>query len=99
MNSVTQEILRLRVWYQHEYGDNPLWINHGRCQDFAEDLKTKFPEAKMYWAYSGKFTPYHWFVKIGNRYYDAEAPEGVDRTLDLPTFKRSKSKGLRLEIF
>ena len=98
-HKITETILQLRSWYKHERDMTPIWINHGYCHEFAEDLQERFPEATLYYTKSGPLTPYHWFIKIDGRYYDAEAPEGVMRIQDLPTFRRSNSKAFNLERF
>lgn len=78
------------------------WINMGDCGSFAEDLENLMPELIRWWndceelpappnprlATDGWNT--HCFVQDPGTglYYDAEAPEGVERWWELPFFNR-----------
>lgn len=67
-------------------------INDGFCQDFATRLNELLPGAEVIdgqWGETDIGLPYeHVFVKYLNRYYDAEAPQGVSDPAELPFFDR-----------
>lgn len=56
------------------------------CNDLVTEVKRKVPEATQV---SGMD---HTFLHHGGRYYDAEAPHGVNHPNDLPHYKRSPRK-------
>jgi hypothetical protein len=65
-----------------EFNEDPQKINSGECEDFLMAMADMLP---------GVFEMDHLghiFARIDNRYYDAEAPEGVDDWRDLPYFQR-----------
>ena len=79
----------------------PEEINDGFCNDFAEDIKSKFPEAEILWGddipdeewkldeeWMSHFAPYHCFVRYNGLYYDAETPYGVEDPKEIPYYKR-----------
>jgi len=49
-------------------------INSGLCDLFAEAMKRKIPQATILYDEDVD----HEFLKIGNRFYDAENPKGSD---------------------
>ncbi len=73
----------------------------GSCDEFAADVVKRFPSAKIGWSedhtdldevaiIGGRravFPPHTW-IEYKGKYYDSEAPEGVDRWFDLPLFHR-----------
>jgi len=75
-------------------------INNGLCDDFADIICEQIEGAEALWgeAFSEEFwdMPYeHWieevamchcFIVFEGRYYDAEAPNGVDHPRDLPLY-------------
>lgn len=75
-------------------GIPPIEINSGCCADFAtvvwerlgkpSDEVLEFVDDESLGA--GRYT--HTFLRFKGRYYDAEAPEGVDDWQDLPIFQR-----------
>ena len=68
-------------------------FNDGLCYIFAEIVSENIKNAKYKFAKEDypdlKFENLnHAFVQIGNKYYDFEARDGVDKPEDLPFFKR-----------
>ena len=67
-------------------------INHGYCDLFAECIRTKVPDARIHqWDREDGKPANHDFIEYRGRFYDAEAPGGVDDYRDLPIFE-----GMRL---
>lgn len=48
-------------------------INSGLCDIFAERVKVRFPQTKI--LYDEGID--HFVIRIGNKFYDAENPQGV----------------------
>ena len=70
------------------YGLDPFCINNGLCSEFADHIEEKVPGAEAEEAHpDSEFFGHVWIV-YNERYFDAEAPEGVKRLGDLPIFKR-----------
>lgn len=73
-------------------------INAGWCDQWAEmaevELRRAGIEAEMFATVEDDDVPFHVFLKIGRRYYDSEAPQGVTRLADLPIFKRAAGAGV-----
>lgn len=72
---------------------HPQEINMGDCYNFAEYVKNYIPRAKIvgneeigdvivYWGFGE-----HYWVKIGDKYYGAQTPEGVKNWWDLKYFE------------
>jgi hypothetical protein len=68
-------------------------INHGLCEDFAQDVCRLFPTGKSLWDYQAR--PYqklvmneHCFVVWREKAYDSECPDGVPHWWHLPCFGR-----------
>lgn len=86
-----------------EFGQDPQSINSGDCDRFAEELVSRLSYGAAMETVSADEEDYddpedfdedmaevpnHAFVQIGNRYYDAETPQGVTNWWDLPVYKR-----------
>lgn len=56
------------------------------CYDFAHELSSRSSGVEV------MYGPHHAFAKHKNKYYDAEATEGVNHPNDLPHFKRFTHK-------
>ena len=67
----------------------PYDINKGYCQEFAEDVAKKIPTAEVWETIFESPAPLHLFLKIGDKFYDAETIDGVNNYQDLPIFKRT----------
>lgn len=68
------------------FGVSPAAINEGQCQEWAWAVKQKVPEAEV-WETDWDQSPIcHYFVKIGKKFYDAEASSGVRDWKLLPLF-------------
>jgi predicted GNAT family N-acyltransferase len=84
---VTSAVLKLVA----EMGEDPIIINSGDCDTFAERLVGVLgygvAEEIMDDDDDGRI-PNHAWVDIDGRYYDAEVPSGVDDWRDLPVFTR-----------
>jgi hypothetical protein len=75
-------------------------INDGCCGDFAADVASRVDGAKEIWGdeleeefwdmgiehWIEDHADAHCFIEYNGRYYDAEAPEGVDHPRDLPLY-------------
>jgi hypothetical protein len=74
-------------------------INHGMCEEFAEEICRRLSGAEAFWgdelateqdaedeALMDELR-YHKVVKFEGRYYDSEHPEGVDDFRTMSTFK------------
>lgn len=59
-------------------------FNHGLCADVAEAVLSRIPGAHDRESYFA----HHVFIEYRGRYYDSEAPEGVDHPNQLPIFRR-----------
>ena len=78
------------------------YINCGHCEPFAETIVKQIEGAEGYWGdnFDAEFwgidvehwvedhAAYHYFILYKGRYYDAEAPEGVDHPKDLPLYQK-----------
>lgn len=77
------------------WGKTPYEINNGDCYDWAEKVFRAFKGSIETWE-----TPYdisevlHGFVKVANKFYDAECLNGVKDHMDLPIFKKWAGSGL-----
>lgn len=90
-------IKRLRYIYLIAFGlSEPREINNGYCEEFAEDLAGLLPNAVTKWDDEMLDVPpelgwgSHKFVLWQNRYYDCEAPSGVNDWRHLPFFVRQR---------
>lgn len=85
---VTRIIERQIRYYMRKWPEEisePKEINYGFCFHFAMRLREKIPQAVIVDA----CTQYaHSWVRVGDRYYDAECPKGVTRVESLPFCKR-----------
>ena len=82
------------------YKMTPHEISTGNCDQFAWDVAEKIKGAQVcenredsiYTTKSGEkeWIPNHFWIKVGNKYYDAETIHGVDDYHDLPPFRRAK---------
>ncbi len=59
-------------------------INHGWCHEWAEMAAQRFPDA-IHMLYR-TIENGHSFIRIGDRFYDAECLYGVENWVDLPLF-------------
>ena len=87
--SITEVINKLIA----EWGIDPQAINHGRCIEFAQQLQSKLGGELQWdnpypWPGIPHPLPTHCFLKLNNKYYDAECPNGVERWEQLPYFVR-----------
>jgi len=70
----------------------PETINQGQCDNFAPDLQSLIPGSRLFC--SEQFedewpdVPGHCWVEFEGKWFDAEAPDGVDDWKDLPIFIR-----------
>ena len=92
MNEVTKAILEVSKLYRRRYGMTPRRMNRGLCEQFAEDVLELVKEVDDV---SIEDNASEWFnhcwLEYKDRYYDAEAPYGVDEVADLPIFLRNRS--------
>ncbi len=57
----------------------PCEINHGMCEDFAEDVCSLIPGAEAHWDDElGSDQGSHKIIVYQGRYYDSQCPEGTD---------------------
>lgn len=66
---------------------SPEEINHGCCEDFAEDVIALYPECEAYWTDELDGTNsgmgQHKIIVCQNRYYDSQCPDGTDNWREL----------------
>lgn len=82
--------------YAAAYGMSAYAINGGDCANFADELIDLYGSGEVLWhddmddctQYEADYWS-HCFVRIGNKYYDSECPEGVIHWKNLPCFVRS----------
>lgn len=69
----------------------PRLCNTGYCDMYADAFIETHGGELLYTEVisDGSGTFGHTFVKLNGKYYDAEAPNGVSRLIDLPYFKRA----------
>jgi hypothetical protein len=80
------------------------YINCGYCEEFAGTIVKQIEGAEAYWGdnFDADFwgvdiedwvvdhAAYHCFIVYKGRYYDSEAPEGVDHPKDLPLYQKKQ---------
>lgn len=87
------------------FGKAPRDINNGMCEDFALSVVRELMDAGELGAlvvdvtwfdeeWNDDFKPWHAWVYLDGRWYDAEAPHGVDDWEDLPFFKSWREDGI-----
>jgi len=76
---------------------HPFQINNGLCEDFAyhvadicDDARVDAPENHGFSPMDGRYGGHVW-ISDGEKFYDAEAPEGVSDWRRLPLFLRRES--------
>ena len=79
--------------YREDYTSlTPKEINDGYCDMWASLFVEKFG-GEHQWSYDFPNDPIgHSWVKLDNKFYDAEAPNGVSNLEKLPFFQRSIKK-------
>lgn len=76
-------------------------INEGPCAEFAEEVQARLADdhaiaAEMVHSdeiadeYGYDFAGYHCFLQVGDRYFDAEMPEGTFDPWCIPFMRRAK---------
>lgn len=90
---------QVREGYERLYGVDACGINSGLCEDFAHDVARLVPGAQATWVDELDPTllgPHdaHCVVVFKGRYYDAEAPDGVEWLRDIPLVKRAKAESI-----
>jgi len=92
-----EQLTRSIIMLVEEWGQHPCTINDGGCDTFAKAIKDMVPEVETMWGdeISGKFPELfhdflgeHCFIRLNDKYYDAEEPEGVKRPDSLPYYQR-----------
>ena len=67
----------------------PEICNDGFCDIFAEKFREEYPGAELWGTdYSVGYTFGHVWVKYGNKFYDAETPNGVEDWKQLPYIQK-----------
>lgn len=76
------------------YRHDPLpWdINQGYCEEWATEVAWRYNQegdrtAAITGMYMGLDEPWHTYVILDGKYYDAEAPDGVDDPSELPIYE------------
>ena len=78
------------------------YINCGLCEEFAETICEQIEGAEAWWGdgfdtefwgidveyWVEDYAAYHKFIVYKGRYYDSEAPDGVDHPKDLPSYQK-----------
>lgn len=65
----------------------PYDVDNGHCEELANAIEARVPGAVATWNPEPSSIAHHCYVEYYGRYYDAEAPEGVDHPWELPLFK------------
>lgn len=78
--------------------NDPSLINEGDCSQFATKVVDRLGAGKVVWSCDNP----EWdqvlgdwcraFVEYEGKYYDSEAPEGVNTVFELPFYKRHGAK-------
>jgi hypothetical protein len=79
-------------WYEDQYRHDPLpWdINNGWCEDWGSLMIARGSELGLHidGDWYEKDGSNHFVISYDSRYYDAEAPDGVDSLWDLPIWRQ-----------
>lgn len=75
-----------------KFGLSPYKINDGSCEEFAHEIQEQIPEAEIWETIFEANAPQHLFLKIGDKFYDAETVDGVKNYQNLPIFKKAGIK-------
>ena len=83
--------------YNLEPEDMLEFLTEWVCEEFAEAVEKKIPEAKACWdcdidpaqldTHPNLRDPSHCFINYNNKFYDAACPKGVMDWRDLPFFR------------
>lgn len=75
-----------------DYELPPEEINHGYCADVATVIQEQVCAARIVSDedFGREYT--HTFLRLDDRYYDVEVPEGVDDWRNLPIFARQEQE-------
>jgi hypothetical protein len=87
-------------WYLSNLRHDPFpWdINNGLCEEFATIIWERFDRCSIEILSNEDLSEEeytHTFMKHGNLFFDAEAPNGVDDWRNLPFFKRERKDSAR----
>jgi hypothetical protein len=91
--TITEAIDVLVKLWKELFDSSAAGVNFGDCEWFAEEVCGLVPGAEAFWG--DELTgvnedtddyAYHCFVRYNGRYYDSEAPWGVDDWRDLSCF-------------
>lgn len=82
MNKI-QEII---VDTMNEWNMSPSEINNRNCDIFADEIISRLRKENISAEYK-EILFEHCFIKVKDKYYDAECPEGVKNYKELPFFK------------
>ena len=105
--SISSVIEQVRNAWFDMYALNAEQINDGTCEDFARDVCGIIPGTSVNWddVYPeiehkkfGISHGIHAFVYYEEKYYDAEAPDGVDNWWELPLFTRERRFSLSRDL-
>lgn len=92
--NISDVIKSTAIDFMKEYNlDDPSDIAGGYCEDFANEIERKVPGAVGEWEWESDEVPKelewtHCAIKYKGKYYDAEAPYGVDHWSQLPNWNR-----------
>lgn len=78
---------KLEEWIAENKVKNAKQANQNLCEKFASEIVREVPGAEKINSVSiSSHVPKHVFIKYKNKFYDSEAPSGVDRWWQLPFF-------------
>jgi len=88
---------------QHEQHISRDALVHGWCNVFSVEAKKAIPDAVIVASDFGGLIDEHEFLKIGNKYYDAQDTSGVDSPDQLKYFRKDFGhftipKGYRTQV-
>lgn len=75
----------VQVYATEDFWEDDFYVSTDRIRAAGETLPPNVPDEKLKQVLGGAT---HVWLKFQDRYYDAEAPEGVERFLELPFFAR-----------
>ena len=79
------------------YRPTPSEINDGQCIDWAVYVSEHLADANIYcqiWRYDC----WHLFIKIEDRFFDAECLDGVIDHMDMPYFQRLSKERITISL-
>lgn len=71
----------------NDFGMPPYEINNGKCEEWAYSIMEKLPNVEIWETLFDFADIQHIFIRINNKFYDAQCLYGVEDHMQLPIFK------------